>query len=147
MHTHQPQTLALALVEDGCIEPINQNALRYYKRIARDDEYSGLAFDELEGERLADKMQDKNILLMANHGILVGASSVAKAYDDLYYLERTAATQILAMSTGEPLNHIPQDICERAAQQMMSNSFHRFADDHFAALRRILDRDQPDYRS
>ncbi len=147
MHTHQPQTLALALIEQGDIEPINQNALRYYNRIARDDEYSGLAFDQLEGERLAAKMQDKNILLMANHGILVGASSVAKAYDDLYYLERTAAAQILAMSTGKPLNRIPQDICERASQQMMSDSFHRFANDHFSALKRVLDRNQPDYQN
>ena len=147
MHTHQLQALSLALIEEGSIQPKNQNALRYYGRIARDDNYTGLAFDTTEGDRLAECMQNKNILLMSNHGVLVGATSVAKAYDDLYYLERTAAAQILAMSTGKPLNLIPKDICEKAARQMMSDNMHRFADDHFTALKRVLDRDQPDYRS
>ena len=146
MHTHQTQTLALALIENGAIEPINQNALRYYGRVARDDNYSGLAIDVLEGERLANSMQGKNILMMANHGVLVGATSVASAYDELYYLERTAMAQILAMSTGQPLKHIPEDICKETARQLMPGNMHRFANDHFSALKRFLDRDQPDYR-
>lgn len=146
MHTHQTQTLALAMIEDGAIEPINQNALRYYGRVARDDNYNGLAFDDLEGARLAKSMQGKNILMMANHGVLIGASSVARAYDEIYYLERTAAAQILAMSTGRPLKLIPEEICKETARQMMSDNMHRFANDHFNALKRVLDRDQPDYK-
>ncbi len=146
MHTHQTQTLALAMIEDGAIEPINQNALRYYGRIARDDNYNGLAFDDLEGERLAKSMQGKNILMMANHGVLIGASSVARAYDEIYYLERTAAAQILAMSTGRPLKLIPEEVCKETARQMMSDNMHRFANDHFNALKRVLDREQPDYK-
>jgi len=146
MHTHQTHTLALAMVEGGVIEPINQNALRYYGRVAYDKTYSGLACDAAEGERLAAVMQDKSILMMGNHGVLVGASSVAQAYDEIYYLERTAAAQILAMSTGQPLKKIPKEVCESTAQQMASDNMHRFANDHFAALKRVLDRDQPDYR-
>ncbi len=146
MHTHQTHTLALAMVEGGVIEPINQNALRYYGRVAYDDDYAGLAFDAAEGERLAAAMQDKSILMMGNHGVLVGAASVARAYDEIYYLERTAAAQILAMSTGRPLKQIPKEICESTARQMMADNMHRFANDHFTALKRVLDRDQPDYR-
>jgi ribulose-5-phosphate 4-epimerase/fuculose-1-phosphate aldolase len=146
MHTHQTQALALAMVEGGEIEPINQNALRYYNRVAYDNDYNGLAFDASEGGRLAAAMGDKNILMMGNHGILVGATSVARAYDDLYYFERTAAAQILAMSTGRPLKRIPKEICEHTSRQMMSDNMHRFANDHFTALKRVLDREQPDYR-
>ncbi|MBT3170853.1 MAG: aldolase [Rhodospirillaceae bacterium] len=146
MHTHQTQTLALAMIEGGAIEPINQNALRYYDRVARDDNYNGLAFDDQEGRRLAKSMQGKNILMMANHGVLIGASSVARAYDEIYYLERTAAAQILAMSTGRPLKLIPEEVCKETARQMMSDNMHRFANDHFNALKRVLDREQPDYK-
>ncbi len=147
MHTHQPQTLALAMIEDGTIEPINQNALRYYGRVAYDDDYTGVAFDAVEGERLAGALQGKSILMMSNHGVLVGASSVARAYDDLYYLERTAMAQVLAMSTGRPLKRMPKEVCEYTARQMNSDNMHRFANDHFNALKRVLDRDQPDYRN
>lgn len=147
MHTHQPQGLALTMIEGGVIEPINQNALRYYGRIAYDNDYTGVAFDAGEGERLAAVMQGKSILMMSNHGVLVGGSSVARAYDDLYYLERTAAAQILAMSTGRPLKRIPEEICELTARQLMKDNMHRFANEHFTALKRVLDRDQPDYRN
>jgi len=147
MHTHQPHMLALAMIEDGAIEPINQNAMRYYGRVAYDNNYTGVAFDAAEGERLATVLQDKSILLMGNHGVLVGATSVAIAYDNLYYLERTAKAQILAMSTGSPLKRISTEICEKTARQLMSDNMHRFANDHFNALKRVLDRDQPDYRN
>jgi len=146
MHTHQTQTLALTLIEDGVIEPINQNAMRYYGRIAYDNNYTGLAIDANEGVRIAASMQSKNILMMANHGVMTGATTVAQAYDELYYLERTAAAQILAMSTGRPLRIIPKDICENTARQMSSDNMHRFANDHFNSLKRVLDRDQPSYR-
>ena len=147
MHTHQTQGLALTLIEGGIIEPINQNALRYYGRVAYDNDYAGVAFDAGEGERLANIMQDKSILMMSNHGVLVGGASVARAYDDLYYLERTAAAQILAMSTGRPLKRIPQEICEDTARQLTTDNMHRFANEHFKSLKRVLDRDQPDYRN
>jgi len=146
MHTHQTQTLALTLIEDGVIEPINQNAMRYYGRIAYDNNYTGVAIDANEGVRMAASMQGKNILMMANHGVMTGATTVAQAYDELYYLERTAAAQILAMSTGRPLRIIPKDICENTARQMSSDNMHRFANDHFTSLKRLLDRDQPSYR-
>ena len=147
MHTHQPYTLALAMTEGGRLEPANQNALRFYGRIAYDGDYSGLALDNAEGDRLARVMGDKNILLMANHGVLVGAPSIAKAYDDLYYLERAALTQVLAMSTGKALKRIPQPMCEETARYISSDNMERFAGDHFAALKRVLDRTQPEYKT
>jgi ribulose-5-phosphate 4-epimerase/fuculose-1-phosphate aldolase len=147
MHTHQSYTLAIALTENGIIDPVNQNALRFYDRIARDDNYSGLASDTAEGERLAAIMKDKNILLMANHGVLVGASSIAIAYDELYYLERAAMVQILATNTGRPIKKISKKICEETVRNLTSDYSQRFSNDHFSALKRILDKEQPDYQT
>lgn len=146
MHTHQPHTLALAMAEDGRLEPASQTALRFCHRIAYDRDYRGLALDGDEGARVAAALGRADILLMGNHGVMVGGPHVAKTYDDLYYLERVAMTQILAMSTGRPLARIPDDVQAEAARQMSIDNMHRYAVDHFAGLKRMLDETEPDYR-
>ena len=147
MHTHMPYTLALNLIEGGRVEPINQNALRYTDRIAYDEDYRGLACDADEGARLARAMNGKPILMMRHHGVIVCGTSVAAAYDDLYYLERTCMTQVLAMSTGRPLKPIAPEAAARAVRQIAGLDAIDATGVHFAALRRILDREQPDYKS
>ena len=146
MHTHQPQVLALAMIEDGKLEPASQNALRFSRRVAYDRDYGGVALAESEGERVARAMDGADILFMGNHGVMVGANDVAKAYDDLYYLERAAMVQILAMSTGRPLKPIPREMEEEAVRQLSRDNRHRYAVEHFTAIKRILDRTEPDYR-
>ena len=146
MHTHQPQVLALASIEDGQLEPVSQNALRFSRRIAYDRDYQGVALEEDEGDRVARAMDGADILFMGNHGVMVGGVDVAKAYDDLYYLERAAMVQILAMSTGRPLLPIPPEMQAEAVRQLSRDNRHRYAMEHFAAIKRILDRTEPDYR-
>lgn len=147
MHTHMPYTLALNLIEDGRVEPINQNALRYTGRIAYDEDYRGLACDNQEGARIAKAMNGKPILMMRHHGVIVCGKTVAAAYDDLYYLERTCMTQVLAMSTGRPLKPIAPDMASHAARQITGQDAMDATGVHFAALKRVLDREQPDYKS
>ena len=146
MHTHQPNVLALAMVEDGRLEPASQTALRFCHRIAYDGDYKGVALDGDEGDRVAEEMEGTDILFMGNHGVMVGGPHVAKAYDDLYYLERAAMTQILAMSTGKPLVQIPVEIQKEAQRQLSTNNMHRYAVEHFSGLKQMLDRIEPDYR-
>ena len=47
---------------------------------------------------------------MKNHGILVTGDSMAQAYRWLYRLERVCRNQILAMSTGKPLNVLAPEV-------------------------------------
>jgi len=143
LHTHMPYATALASVAGARLEPINQNALRFSGQIAYDDEYGGLALDGGEGERLARMLGDKRILFMANHGVATTGPSVASAFDDLYFLERACQNQVLAMSTGRPLKRLPEDEVTRIQAQF--NHYQGHAERHFAALKRILDRDEPDY--
>ena len=146
MHTHQPNVLALAMIEDGRLEPASQNALRFTRRIAYDRDYGGVALAESEGDRVAREMDGKDILFMGNHGVMVGGADVAKTYDDLYYLERAAMVQILAMSTGRPLQPIPPEMVAETVSQLSRDNRHRYALEHFSAIKRILDRTEPDYR-
>jgi ribulose-5-phosphate 4-epimerase/fuculose-1-phosphate aldolase len=143
MHTHMPYATALTSIEGGRLEPINQNALRFTDQIAYDDEYGGLALDDAEGDRIAAALGGRRILFLANHGVVTVGSSVAAAFDDLYYLERACQNQVLAMATGRPLKRVSDDVVRGTLAE-----FARYEDQaelHFAALRRSLDREEPEY--
>ena len=67
LHNHMPYTTSLTLLEDGKLAMVEQNALMFDGRIAYDTEYSGLALDVEEGDRIAHAMGECSILMMANH--------------------------------------------------------------------------------
>ena len=142
LHTHQPYATSLTLLEDGRLE---QNALMFNGRIAYDDEYTGLANDVAEGERLARKLGNRSLLMMAAHGVVVTGPSVARAFNDLYYLERASMFQVHARSTGGRLRRLSDEVIARTTEQMVTD-VPEVADRHFKALRRILDREEPEYR-
>ena len=86
---------------------------------------------------------------MANHGALTVGRTIAEAYDRLYYLERVAQVQLYAMWTGQPLRHLPEPIIEKTYQTSRGPGM-RYGDKsnaewHFDALKRLLDRKEPDY--
>ena len=145
MHTHMPYTTALTLLENGRLEMCEQNALMFDERIAYDDEYTGLALDDQEGDRLARKMGNRSILMMACHGVIVSGDCVASAFNDLFYLERAAQFQVLARSTGGSLRAISEVVKEKVRQQFLAES-PKLAERHFGALRRILNTKEPEYR-
>ena len=107
-----PYASALARLEDQRILPIGQTELGIMMVTGYDDNYAGPAFDPAEGERLAGVIGDKKVLMMANHGVATVGRSVAEAYDLLYYAERVAQVQLLAMSSGRPLRFLPDDVIE-----------------------------------
>ncbi|HJQ59669.1 MAG TPA: aldolase [Vineibacter sp.] len=142
MHTHMPYATALTTLTDGRVEMCTQNAFRYYDRIAYDEIYNGLALDNEEGDRLCRAMGDKSILMLRNHGVVVAGPNVAMAYEDLYFLERTALVQVLAMQTGRPLDVVPTQVVARTARQIADGSQQQ-AEMHFEALKRMMSRDEP----
>lgn len=147
-HTHMPYASALTRLEDPRIKQIGQTELWLSGAIAYDDEYAGPALDPAEGARLARIIGDKTVLFMANHGISTLGETVADAYDKLYYVERVAQVQIFAMWTGQKLKQLPPPVVESGRRD---REYHRYykgpspAQRHFDALKRILDRSEPDY--
>lgn len=144
LHTHMPYATALTSIADGRIEMCTQNAFRFWNRIAYDEQYSGVALSNDEGDRMCRALGDKDILFLRNHGVIVTGRSVAEAYDDLYYLERTAMVQVLAMQTGRPLHNIDEATVAHAARQIANDTQQAFL--HFESLKRLLDRDEPGWR-
>jgi len=149
LHTHMPFCSALTRLEDQRIKPIGQTEIGMMRHIAYDDHYTGPAVDPAEGERLVEIIGDKTILFMANHGVTVIGRTIAQAYDQLYYIERAAQVQVYAMSTGQPLRELPADVIAKTLRDFSASATLEGpspSQRHFDALKRILDRREPDYR-
>src|SRR5258706_488922 len=117
-HTHMPYASAVTRLENPRIKEIGQTEVGMMGEIAYDDEYTGPALDPAEGARLAKVIGDKSVLFMANHGISTVGSTVADAYDRLYYIERAAQVQIYAMWTGQPLKQLPEAVADRTRRDI-----------------------------
>jgi ribulose-5-phosphate 4-epimerase/fuculose-1-phosphate aldolase len=141
LHTHMPYATALTVVHGGRLEWASQNALKFHGRVAYDDNYNGLALDEAEGSRMCALARDADVLFLANHGVIVCGPTMAAAFDDLYYLERACMLQVLAMGTGKALRIVPERVAMITGRQMAEGG--EQTELHFAALKRLLDRDEP----
>lgn len=147
LHTHMPYATALSMLEDPALLMASQNAIGFDGLIATCD-YAGFALDSNEGERMAKALGDKSVLLLRNHGVVTTGTSVAEAFNTLYFFERAAMTQILGQSSGQALRIVPDDVLRRTTEQYQTSAQVDGLDRielHFAALKRMLDRREPDY--
>jgi ribulose-5-phosphate 4-epimerase/fuculose-1-phosphate aldolase len=147
MHTHQTWAVALNMLEDNRLLPASQTAAFFDGHVAYDDTYTGTADFPEEGERLARIVGDKHVLFMKNHGVLAVGDTVAQAYRRLYKLERVCRAQVLAMGTGKALEVLSQEVVA-AVQSPPVNDRHTRAERerlYFAAMMRVLDRENPGY--
>ena len=72
--------------------------------------------------------------------------TVAEAYDLLYYLERACRLQVLARATGLPFRKVRPEVVRETCRMILADT-PKYAGAHFAALKRILDREEPGYAS
>ena len=146
LHTHMLYTTALACLKDFEFLMLDQNACRFYQRIAYDRDYAGMALEVGEGERVAKVLgKSRNVLLLANHGVIVVGSSVAQAFDELYYLEKAAQLQVLALSTNRKLELISNEIASMVCKQWLE--YPNGAKLHFEALTQILEKENPEFKN
>jgi ribulose-5-phosphate 4-epimerase/fuculose-1-phosphate aldolase len=144
MHTHSIFATVLASLADSRLLPIDQNTTTFFGRYVIDEQFGGLAFEE-EGMRCAALLSDprKKVMIMGNHGVLVIGRDVADTFNRLYYFERAAETYIRALQTGQPLRVLSDEIAEKTAREL--DDYPGQAEAHLTQIRRILDRDDPDY--
>lgn len=142
LHTHPHYLTALSLVEGGRMGFAHQNDMALADRIAYDDDFNGIALDDAEGDRLARKLGDRTILLMANHGVTVVGPTIHDAFDELYMAEQTCKYQMTALATGLPLRRMNPQL---KMQHRGPWSDHFDARLHLDSWRRRLDREEPEY--
>jgi len=147
LHVHAQASLTISCLKNFEFMMLDQNACRFYDRIAYDYNYSGMALDKEEGERVASLLEnEKTILMMANHGTMVVAPSISQAFDELYYFERACALQVSALQTNKELSIIPDNLAKIVADEWLNYPTKLpYWDMHFNALKKILDKEEADY--
>ncbi len=136
LHVHSPYATALACLKDPTMVPLDNNTARFHGRIAYDLDFGGIADAVEEGERLADSLGDKDVLVMGNHGVTIIGETVAAAYEDLYFFEKAAQTVILTRSTGQELAVLSDAVAANTAEGW--KAYAGMADRHFAFLKSQL---------
>jgi ribulose-5-phosphate 4-epimerase/fuculose-1-phosphate aldolase len=144
LHTHQPWTTALAMQEELHLAPISQTSLQFTDRVVYEERYEGLA-DLDEGERLAKALGTDDVMFLRHHGILVAGRELGVAIDDLYMLEKAAQLQVLAGGLGTPTPIAPETI-DRTRGQFTGQGMLEWGRMHWAALLRMLEKTQPDFK-
>lgn len=140
LHAHSPYATALACLKDPTMVPIDNNTARFYGRTAYDLSFGGIADATEEGERLADAIGDKSVLVMGNHGVTIVGDTVAEAFEDLYFFEKAAQTLILARSDGSPLAVLSDAVAQNTADGW--RAYRGMAQKHFEYLCSVLSQRQ-----
>jgi ribulose-5-phosphate 4-epimerase/fuculose-1-phosphate aldolase len=111
-------------------------ALHDYEGVAADDNLS-------ERERLVQDLGDKPCMILRHHGLLTVGSTVAEAFYWMYYLEQACRIQLTAQSSGAALALPSTQTVQRTRAQFGTGPTKGWLP--WQALRRKLDREQPDY--
>ena len=142
IHVHPQHLTALALLEDPQLALAHHNNLLLNDRIVVDLQGDEPVRHNQEGDRIADLMGDKTIMVMGGHGVTVVGPTVADAFDELFIAERTCMYQMTAMATGQRLRRLPERLRRNWTGAWGERMDARL---HLDAWRRVLDRDEPNY--
>ena len=87
---------------------------------------------------------EAEVRFLRHHGILVAGRELGASIDDLYMLEKAAQLQVLASGLG-PLTPIGYETIVRTRDQFADGMI-EWGRMHWAALLRMVERTQPDFR-
>ncbi|ATJ83119.1 class II aldolase/adducin family protein [Halomonas beimenensis] len=146
LHTHSLYATALACLAEPELPPVEQNAMRFFERVAVDRGFEGMGLGD-EAERLGRLAGEAPILLLGNHGVIATGADVAEAFDNLYYFERACRSYLVARASGLPLAPVAPEVARKTAAQWDDYARAGAPQAHFAALMRLLDKEGDDYRS
>jgi ribulose-5-phosphate 4-epimerase/fuculose-1-phosphate aldolase len=142
IHVHAPYITAMSIRKDMRFETrSSQQSARFHGDVAYYEVYDGVLDGEDEGERMAETLGDKRVLMLRNHGALIAAPTVAMAYLDVYQLERACMYQLLAVAGGGEMQLIPDDI----AAEMGALAKQGRNNEHFEGMKRWVEAMEPDY--
>jgi len=142
LHVHPQYLTAISMLENPELVLSHHNNLTLNDRVVTDGRGDEPVRSNAEGDRIADLMGDKSIMIMASHGVTVVGPTVHDAFDELFIAERTAMYQMTAMASGQRLRRLP-DRLRRHHNGPWGDRYD--ARLHLDAWRRILDKEAPDY--
>lgn len=146
IHVHTPYGVAVSVQKDG-LRRYTQFAMQVVNDLGYHD-YEGIALELDERERIVRDLDQKNLLMLKNHGTLTVGPNCAIAFLRMYFLENACKTQILAQSVGDEskLLEEPAEMADTVGQQTAPAFVPGMGDNLiWPGLMRKLDRSLPGY--
>ncbi len=143
LHTHSIAGCAVSMQRDGLL-PLNQHALQIIGDIAYHD-YEGAGRSAEERARLLADLNDRHILVLRNHGLLIVGRSIAGAFIATYRMERACAMQLAFQQSGAAFHPITDEVVS-AASNRPAGGRNEPAKFEWPALLRKLDRIDQSYK-
>jgi len=148
LHSHPYYATWLCMTEPGRLLPIHQDFMVYLNSVAYDDNFEGQGSTLEEGARMAKACGDKTILVSANHGLSTVNETIAEAWYDFYYFERACKAQHSIMMTNQKPRLVGEQIVQFTRSQQVDGGRRKAAALlNYEAMKRRLDREQPDYKT
>mgnify|MGYP000512668877 FL=1 len=144
-HTHTTEGMAVACSKEG-LRTDNFYSALLNNRIAYHD-FEGITVMDDEKPRLVKSLGDKNILILRNHGLLVGGRSVSEAFQTMWGLQRACEVQVATDATGKAPIPINDEVLAKTAQLLNLQAMGGPAGGlEFDALTRVISKIDPSYK-
>ncbi len=145
IHSHTRAGVAVAAMECGLL-PISLTAMRFMNHIAYHD-FEGTVVHEDEQARLVEHLGVHNAMILRNHGLLTCAPTIAQAFNNHYVLNLACQIQVDAMASGASLLTPAQQIIDETSWLFRPEVRRPYGDMEWEAMLRLLDRQDPSYRT
>jgi ribulose-5-phosphate 4-epimerase/fuculose-1-phosphate aldolase len=141
IHTHTTPISAIVQKKHG-FKYDSFYAAQLYGRVAYHP-FEGITLFKEERQRMLQSLGDKHVLVLRNHGIAVGESSIEKAFFLLWTVQRAAEIQCQADAMSGEDQALTEDIqkkCAELSAMLIRDS--GFASKFFAAMVRKMQEKQ-----
>ena len=144
-HTHTTEGMAVACLQEG-LRTDNFYSALLNNRVAYHD-FEGITVMDEEKPRLVKSLGDKYILILRNHGLLVGGRSIPEAFQTMWGLQRACEVQVATDATGKASIPIDQEVLAKTEQLLNLQAMGGPAGGlEFDALARVIAKIDPSYK-
>jgi ribulose-5-phosphate 4-epimerase/fuculose-1-phosphate aldolase len=144
MHVHTTPTMAVCCLDQG-LAFTNFYAAQLFGKVAYHD-FEGITVHAEEGARILQSAGDSPVLLLRHHGPVVMGATLPQAFALLWLLQRACEVQLASTHVGT-VRPIPEAVLRACVRDSLQfDARYGAGQDAFAALQRLVDREDPGYR-
>jgi ribulose-5-phosphate 4-epimerase/fuculose-1-phosphate aldolase len=144
MHVHTTATQAVCCLKDG-LAFTNFYAAQLWGKVAY-HEFEGITVHADEGARILASSAGRPVVLLRNHGPVTIGATLPHALALMWTVVRACEVQLATQSMGEA-TPIPRAVLDKCVvDSLQFQPKHGAGEDVFAALQRLVDRNDPSYR-
>ncbi len=141
MHTHTTAGMAMAAVDTEVL-PVDFAGSAVHGRVGYHN-FSGVHADESDCTALVESLGDKNYLVLRNHGLLTCGTSIARAFQRLYWLETACRVQTTALAMNLPIRKVDIEIAAKHAHVLDGDD----GELTLAAMLRLMEKIDPTFKN